>query len=111
MSFDVDGRRLPALDFTSHTFEIDTALYPVPAVHRACYALAACANFDIERTERGLHLLVTPRDGHQLDALLDDLKRLLVDFALREEIESKTKGLRDLIWRTAFAEARGRGAP
>src|SRR3569623_1664459 len=109
MSFDLEGRRPPAPYFRCHTFEIDTTLHPVPAVHRACYALAACATFDIERTERGLSLRVTVRDEHRSEAILNDLKRLLVDFTLREEIETRTKGMRDLIWQTAFAEARGWG--
>lgn len=50
----------------------------------------------------------SPRGGGSSDEVLDRFKTSLVDFTIREDIESQTKGLRELIWQTAFAEARGR---
>lgn len=109
MSVDVEGRRSPGSDCAKQVIEIDTALHPVSAVQRACYALAERAVFDISQQDGHLSVLVTPRIGYRLDGVLDQLRTSLIDYTLREEIEAKTYGLRELIWQTAFAEARGRG--
>ncbi len=61
-----------------HVIEVDSEVHPASAVLRTCYALA------------------------------ERFRSLLVDFTIREEIEARTKGLRELIWQSAFAEAKGR---
>lgn len=108
MSVDVEGPRSPESDCIESTIEIDTALHPVSAVQRVCYALSERAVFEISRRDGLLSVLVTPRMENRLDEVLDQFRTSLIDYTLREEIEARTQGLRDLIWRTAFAEARGR---
>lgn len=109
MSIGVEGRRSPESDCANQLIEIDTAIHPVSAVQRACYALAELAVFEMSRQDSHLNVQVTPRRGHRLEDVLDQLRTSLIDYTLREEIEAKTQGLRELIWQTAFAEARGRG--
>jgi His-Xaa-Ser system protein HxsD len=109
MSIGVSGRPAPASDFVNHLIEVDTTLHPVSAVQRTCYALAGMAVFEMSREDNGVRLRVTPREGQRLDDVLDRFKTSLMDFTLREEIEARTQGLRELIWQTAFAEMRGRG--
>ena len=109
MSIGVSGRPAPESDCANQLIEIDTTLHPVSAVQRTCYALAGMAVFEISRAADCLSLRVTPREGQRLDDVLERLKTSLIDFTLREEIEAKTQGLRELIWQTAFAEVRGRG--
>ena len=110
MNTGVSGRRPPASDCISHLIEVDTSLHPVSAVQRTCYALAEMAVFEIAREANCVSLRVTPREGQRIDDVLERFTTSLIDFTLREEIEARTRGQRELIWRTAFSEARGRGS-
>ena len=105
----VDGRHLPASDCIQKEIGIDSAIHPVSSVQRACYALADRATFDISRQEGHVNVLVKARMGYRLEEVVDQFRTSLIDYTLREEIEANTQGLRELIWQTAFAEARGRG--
>ncbi|MHC4042975.1 His-Xaa-Ser system protein HxsD [Bradyrhizobium sp. 23AC] len=89
--------------------EIDSEVHPASAVLRTCYTLAQLAGFETSKAGNLLLVRVTVIPPATLDLVRERFRVLLVDFTIREEIEARTKGLRDLIWQTAFAEANGRG--
>jgi len=89
--------------------QIDAAVHTISAVSRACYSLADLAIFDFERQDKSYIVRAVPVGRASAEEISSRLKTALIDFTVREEIESRTKGLRDLIWRTAFAEIRGSG--
>lgn len=93
-----------------HVIEIDSEVHPASAVLRTCYALAEIAGFETSRAGNLLLVHVTIIPPATVDLVRERFRTSLVDFTIREEIEARTKGLRDLIWQTAFAEANGQGS-
>lgn len=94
----------PRGDEVGFRIEVDARAHSAAVVARTCYALAEFATFIIET---GATHLVTVRPAPELSCadVEDRFHRELIDFTVRADIEEKTSGIRDLIWRTAFAEA------
>lgn len=85
----------------------DANVHSAQSLTRACYSLSDLGVFRIESgTQRHSVVCTTASDQGVVEDLL---RAAAVDFAVRESIEARTRGLRDLIWKTAFAEARGTG--
>lgn len=112
MNVRVQGREpaRSAADCADHVIEVDGEVHPASAVLRTCYALAELASFETSKAGNLLLVRVTVIPPATVDLVRDRFRTSLVDFTIREEIEARTKGLRDLIWQTAFAEAKGRGS-
>lgn len=87
---------------------LDAAIHPAAAVTRACYALADIATFDISAEGGAIAVRIFPAQGTTIESVTDSFRTSLIDFSLRENIEARTKGMRDLIWRTAFGEIQKR---
>jgi|ERR1700754_75647 len=92
----------------SEAILIDTAIHPVAAITRACYALADIATFDISTKGDAIAVHVFPAQGVTVETATDRFRTSLIDFTVRENIEARTKGIRDLIWQTAFGEIQKR---
>jgi His-Xaa-Ser system protein HxsD len=85
--------------------EVDRGLFAEEIVVRTCYWLAGEADAVLKRDgDRLLVHLSAVRDSDR-EGLRTRFERGLIDFSLRADIERRTAGLRDLIWKTAFFEA------
>ncbi|UFW46268.1 MULTISPECIES: hypothetical protein [Bradyrhizobium] len=100
----------PTADCADHVIEVDSEVHPASAVLRTCYALAELAGFETSKAGNLLLVRVTIIPPATVDLVRERFRISLVDFTIREEVEARTKGLRDLIWQTAFAEANGQGS-
>ncbi len=90
---------------------IDESAYPLNVAQKTAYALAAIVSILITRQDGNLHLTVTPADL-RIDAphLSEAQARVLItrslnDFALRQQIQLETSGLRELLAGVALREA------
>jgi His-Xaa-Ser system protein HxsD len=92
----------------SGQISLDPAIYPGAAITRACYALADIATFEVSSEAKGFTVRIFPRPGLAIAVVTKRFRESLVDFTLRENIEARTKGIRDLIWQTAFGEIQKR---
>jgi His-Xaa-Ser system protein HxsD len=92
----------------SEAILLDPVVHPATAITRACYALADIATFDICTKKDAIVVQIFPAQGMTLEAVTDRFRTSLIDFSLRENIEARTKGMRDLIWQTAFGEIQKR---
>jgi His-Xaa-Ser system protein HxsD len=90
---------------------LDTALYPGAAITRACYALADIATFEISSKTNGFAVRIFTAEGSSIETVTKRFRESLIDFTLRENIEARTKGMRDLIWQAAFGEIQKRNPP
>jgi len=85
---------------------VDLAVYALPAVLRACYALTGRAYFLLRReTRQQLQVFLqarSPREG--TEDLLGELSNELLDQQIRESLAREAGTLRDLIAAQAFAE-------
>lgn len=88
---------------------VDTTSHPAAAIMRACYALADIATFEINSEADATAVKIFPAQGVSLESATERFRTALIDFTLRESIEARTKGMRDLIWQTAFGEVQRRG--
>jgi His-Xaa-Ser system protein HxsD len=88
--------------------EIDTTLYALPALWRACYALSdRCYLFlarGSESRDRVTVALSVKGSGEASEAALGDFCNALIDHQLRHHLAEETAGLRELIVAQAFAE-------
>ncbi|CAH0145091.1 hypothetical protein SRABI70_00384 [Pseudomonas sp. Bi70] len=90
---------------------IDESAYPLNVAQKAAYALAATLSILIARQDGNLHLTVTPADLRIDAAHLSEaqarvlITRSLNDFALRQQIQLETSGLRELLAGVALREA------
>ena len=91
------------------TFSVDRALHPTAAILRTCYALADIATFDMKTGADTVSVQIYPAVGNSTATVVERFRASLIDFSLREDIETRTKGMRDLIWQTAFGEMERRG--
>jgi His-Xaa-Ser system protein HxsD len=73
--------------------------------------LAEIATFDVLGDPGTVSIRVVPAAGHTFDEVTRRFRTSLIDFALREDIEARTRGMRELIWQTAFGEALRRDRP
>lgn len=88
--------------------EIDTTLYALPALWRACYALSDRAYLFLSRSpesrDRVTVTLNVKRPDEASEAVLGDFCNALIDHQLRHHLAEETAGLRELIVAQAFAE-------
>ncbi|SEH87444.1 hypothetical protein [Tardiphaga sp. OK245] len=89
--------------------DFDPGIHSQSSLLRVAYAMADRIALDLRGCEGRFVLIGTAAAGRDVTALADEIRISAVDFALREEIEAKTAGMRDAIWRTAFAETVGGG--
>jgi His-Xaa-Ser system protein HxsD len=87
---------------------VDTTPHPAAAITRACYALADIATFEFT-AEAGAAVRIFPSQGVSIETVTERFRTAVIDFTLREDIEARTKGMRELIWQTAFGEVQRRG--
>jgi His-Xaa-Ser system protein HxsD len=86
---------------------VDTDLYTLEAVFRACYKFTDRCYLFIERGDE--HTVVVEirsrHDGVDLDDIVGSFGNELIDQRLRAELARSTRVMRDLIVRQAFVEA------
>lgn len=93
-------------DEAKTTFEMtfDTGVHSAQSLMRTCYSLADLGIFKIEST-RMRHVVACTTSQSQV-AAENRFRTAAIDFAVREDIEARTRDLRDAVWATAFAETR-----
>lgn len=90
---------------TAVEIRLDAQLHSEQAILRACYSLDHLAVFRVERADNHHIVHCSPRTD--VEDIESQLHSAVIDFSVRESVEARTGQLRDLIWRTAFAELRG----
>lgn len=94
------------------TLTLDSSVYSLNVVQRVAYALASSLNINISQFASSITLVVAPiliaGAGTTIspDTARELVQRQLNDFALREQIQRETSGLREII---ANAALRGAG--
>ncbi|BFT63476.1 His-Xaa-Ser system protein HxsD [Pseudomonas moorei] len=95
------------------TVSVDSAIYPLSVVQRASYALATSLTIQIRQVENQIHLDVVPTllaGGADAAVSKQEARELILrnlnDFALRDQIQRETSGLREIL---AAAALRGAG--
>ena len=86
---------------------IDLSLVGLPAVQRAGYALAE--NYDVvldRQSESQVELSITQQAGGPALPETSEVERLLLDFALRVDIEERTRDVRNAIVTAALRHGR-----
>lgn len=95
----------------TQTIVIDESVYPLNVAQKAAYALAATLSILITRKNGNLHITVTPTDLRIEASHLSEVQarvlitRSLNDFALRQQIQLETSGLRELLAGVALRES------
>jgi len=92
-------------DAVAFRVEFDARVHSEQALLRACYSLDHLCVFKIENQNDRRFVYCSPRRG--VEGIEPLLRSAVIDFSVRESVEARTGDLRNLIWRTAFAEARG----
>ncbi|MGO9325186.1 MAG: His-Xaa-Ser system protein HxsD [Terracidiphilus sp.] len=89
--------------------EIDLAIVSTEALLKTCYWFERDFVCEIRnRSERIADVYLTPRgpaSAADLASAKDAFMTSAIDFALREKIEAKTSGIRDLLLAKAFSES------
>lgn len=89
--------------------EIDLTIISTEALLKTCYWFSRDFVCEIRnRNERMAEVCLTPRNavsGSDLASSKDAFETSAMDFALREKIEAKTAGIRDLLLAKAFSES------
>ncbi len=85
------------------TVAFAVGVHSLEAVKRAAYAFMARATISIEPSESELCCTLDPETGEDIDRLLRDFRREVLDQDLRIEIEAKTEPLRNMILGLAFS--------
>ncbi len=99
MSSDPLGRRMTRL--------VDLSLVGLPAVQRAGYALAEKYDVILDRKAGDLvELSVAQQPGGPVPPEAPEIDRLLLDFALRVDIEERTREVRGAIITAALRNGR-----
>jgi len=88
---------------------LDRALFNSEVVLKACYWLSRDFSCEIvESQSDSIRVVITPRH----DSTVEDLSTIkdaflvsVADFALREKVDAKTSGVRDLLLAKAFSES------
>lgn len=86
---------------------VDLSLTCLPAVQRACYVLSD--RFDVlldRKSETAIELTVAQQDGGPEPPSYPELNRLLLDFALRIDVEERTRQVRNAIVGAALRHAK-----
>jgi His-Xaa-Ser system protein HxsD len=94
---------------SSVVVEIDLAIVSTEALLKTCYWFSRDFVCDIRnRNETSAEVWLTPRSpatDPELVSAKDAFTTSAMDFALRERIEAKTSGIRDLLLAKAFSES------
>jgi His-Xaa-Ser system protein HxsD len=96
-------------DVRQTVIEINLTVISAEALLKTCHWFSRDFGFEIR--SRGEHLvdvILTPRSAASTSDLAlakESFNNSAMDFALREKIEAKTSGLRDLILAKAFSES------
>jgi len=94
---------------SSVVVEVDLAIVSTEALLKACYWFSRDFVCDIRnRNETGAEVWLTPRSpatDAELASAKDAFMTSAMDFALREKIEAKTSGVRDVLLAKAFSES------
>jgi His-Xaa-Ser system protein HxsD len=91
---------------------LDNSVYSLNVVQRVAYALASCLNINVSQSGSAITLVIAPAlmagadTTMTPDAARELVQRHLNDFALREQVQRETSGLREII---ASAALRGAG--
>lgn len=85
----------------------DKTVHSKSSLLRVAYAMADRIALELHDFAERYVLRGTATSEADAFGLADEIRICAADFALREEIEGRTAGMRDLIWRAAFAEAAG----
>jgi His-Xaa-Ser system protein HxsD len=100
----------PSISQESVIVRFDPVLFNQEIVLKGCYWLSR--DFVCEITSAGpeswLEVLIKPKQKSSLESLAsarDALVQHVTDFALREKIDAKTTGVRDLLLAKAFSES------
>jgi His-Xaa-Ser system protein HxsD len=93
---------------SSIALEIDTSIYEVAAVLRACYKLTGRCYFFLARCPEAPHIisvmLSAKQAGGDLDVLTGELCNELLDQQIRETLARESGPIRELIVAQAFSE-------
>jgi His-Xaa-Ser system protein HxsD len=89
--------------------ELDPTIHSKSSLLRVAYAMADRIALDLRDVDGRFVLVGTSMPGRNAAKLVDEIRVCAIDFALREDIEANTFGMREVIWRAAFAEASGSG--
>ncbi|MGE8504434.1 MAG: His-Xaa-Ser system protein HxsD [Pseudomonas sp.] len=93
------------------TIVLDESTYPLCVTQKTAYALSSIFSILISRKGDTLYLAVTPADTQNGASHLSEaqarvlITRSLNDFALRQQIQLETSGLRELLASVALREA------
>ena len=94
---------------SSVVVEVDLAILSTEALLKTCYWFSRDFVCEIRnRNERVAEVCLTPRNpdsGFDLASTKDAFQTSAMDFALREKIEARTSGIRDLLLAKAFSES------
>jgi His-Xaa-Ser system protein HxsD len=94
---------------SSAVVEVDLSTVSTEALLKTCYWFSRDFVCDIRnRNEKGAEVWLTPRSpatDPELASAKDAFLTSAMDFALREKIEAKTSGIRDLLLAKAFSES------
>jgi His-Xaa-Ser system protein HxsD len=97
------------LDAARAVIEINLAVISVEALLKTCYWFSREFVCEIQnQSEQRAEIILTPRSPVSASDLLlakDAFNTSAIDFALREKIEAKTSGIRDLLLAKAFSES------
>jgi len=83
--------------------EFASSVYSIDAVKRAAYAFMARATVLIEPLESAIRCTLQPAGTDEIEILVRDFRREVLDQDLRIDIEAKTEGLRNLVLGLAFS--------
>ena len=94
---------------TEVTVEIDLAFVSAEALVKACHWFSRDFICELrKKSDAAAEVLFAPRNAaapFDPDAVKDAFMTNAIDFALREKIEAKTSGIRDLLLAKAFSES------
>jgi His-Xaa-Ser system protein HxsD len=87
--------------------EFDKRVHSQSSLLRVAYAMADRIALELKESADRYVLRGTRGPEIEVAGVIAEIRICAVDFALREEIEARTSGIRETIWRAAFAETVG----
>lgn len=86
------------------SIEFDPKLFGVDTIKRAAYRLADRATFEFALSDKALTVIVSPASSEaDLQAVVVDLHREVLDQDLRDRLSAETQQIRTLILASAFS--------